>query len=116
MLTTTRWRDGPRQVCWRGTVPAMTTNSSARGPERAGCPPWTHRREAVRLFLSGTTARAAGPVALVVGTLLSAVNQGGVLLHGDLTVGVGVKIGVNYVTPFVVASLGFLAAGRQPVR
>jgi hypothetical protein len=92
----------------------MTTNSSPRQPARAGCPPWTRRRDALRLFLSGVTVRAAGRVALVVGTLLSAVNQGGVLLDGDLTVGVGVKVGVNYLTPFVVASLGFLAAGRRP--
>lgn len=100
----------------RGTVADMTASSPPSQPAHPGCPAWTRRRDALRLFLSGVTVRAAGPVALVVGTLLSAVNQGGVLLNGDLTVGVGVKVGVNYLTPFVVTSLGFLAAGRQPVR
>lgn len=92
----------------------MSAPPSRDGPERAGCPPWTQRRQALRLLLSGVTVRAAGPVALTVGTLLSAVNQGSVLLHGHLTTGLAVKVAVNYLTPFVVASLGFLAAGRQP--
>ena len=65
------------------------------------------------LFLSGVTVRAAGPVALVVGTLLSAVNQGGVLMQGRVSTALVAKIAVNYLTPFVVASLGFLAAGRR---
>jgi hypothetical protein len=92
----------------------MTVEEPNRRRSRAGCPPWTRRRDALRLFLRGITVRAATPVALVVGSLLSAVNQGDVLRHADLSPGLVVKVAVNYLTPFVVASLGFLAAGRQP--
>lgn len=91
----------------------MTIDEPSRRQSHAGCPPWTRRRDALRLFLRGVTVRAAAPVALVVGSLLSAVNQGGVLLHADLSAGLAVKVAVNYLTPFVVASLGFLAAGRR---
>ena len=91
----------------------MTVEEPGRRPRRTGCPPWTRRQDALRLFASGITVRAAAPVALAVGTLLSAVNQGGAVLHGRLSAGLVAKVAVNYLTPFVVASLGFLAAGRQ---
>ena len=42
------------------------------------------RRELV-LFCRGVTVGIAGRVALVVGTILSAVNQGSVILGGDAT-------------------------------
>lgn len=75
---------------------------------------WTGPREAVLLFLRGATARTAAPVALVVGTVLSAVNQGHVLLAGDGGLGTWIRIGINYLVPFCVASIGFLAARRRP--
>ena len=80
---------------------------------RSGCPPWTTRREGAGLFLRGVTVRAATPVALLVGSLLSVVNQGTTLVHQGLTDGVAAKVVVNYLTPFVVASIGFLTAGRR---
>jgi hypothetical protein len=106
---------------WRAEHPEGIPRDAPAFPSggragRTGCPPWTHRREALGLFLSGVTVRAAAPVALVVGSVLSAVNQGGVLLQGRLHIGLVVKIVVNYLTPFVVASLGYLAAGRRPPR
>jgi len=79
----------------------------------SGCPSWSTRRQGVRLFLRGVTIRAAAPVAVVAGTLLSLINQGTALFAGRLATGVLVKVAVNYATPFVVASLGFLAAGRE---
>lgn len=82
------------------------------GPPR--CPPWSGTGEAARLFLAGVTARAAAPIAVVVGTILSAVNEGGALLAGRLDAALAVKVAVNYVVPFVVASLGYLTAGRVP--
>lgn len=51
----------------------------------------------------------------VVGTLLSAVNQGDVLLAGDASAATVIKVGVNYVVPFTVASIGFLGARRAPL-
>lgn len=66
------------------------------------------------LFLGGRTARTAAPVAAVVGTVLSAVNQGDVLLGGDAGPSTWVRVGVNYRVPFLVASFGFLSARRVP--
>lgn len=80
---------------------------------RRRCPPWRTPREAIRLFLSGVTARSALPIAVLVGTILSAVNNGAALLAGQFTISVAVKIVVNYMIPFFVASAGFLSAGRS---
>lgn len=63
-------------------------------------------------MLGGVTARTAIPVALVVGTVLSAVNQGVAVAGGDATPAVWLRVGFNYVVPFVVSSTGFLGAGR----
>jgi hypothetical protein len=57
--------------------------------------------------------RTAWKVAAVVGTLLSAVNQGAVIAGGDATWATWVRVGVNYVVPFAVASVGFLSACRE---
>ena len=46
------------------------------------------------------------------GNLLSLVNQGNALFTARLTSGLQAKVAVNYAPPFVVASVGFLAAGR----
>jgi hypothetical protein len=73
---------------------------------------WNRPSEAVALFLRGHTVRTASPVAAVVGTLLSAVNQGAVVVGGDATVGTWLRIAFNYAVPFVVASIGYLSARR----
>ncbi|MBI2170083.1 MAG: hypothetical protein HYU28_11395 [Actinobacteria bacterium] len=53
-------------------------------------------------------------MAAVVGTILSAVNQGSVIADGRTTWVTAVRVLVNYVTPFTVASIGFLSARRSP--
>lgn len=63
-------------------------------------------------MLRGATVRTAAPVAAVVGTLLSAVNQGHVLLGGAAGTGTWVRVAVNFLVPFCVASIGFLSACR----
>ena len=76
-------------------------------------PSWTTPRQAARLFAHGVTVRAAYPVALVVGTILSAVNQGSTIVDGDATWVTWLRVGVNYCVPFIVASIGFLSACRS---
>lgn len=85
---------------------------SARGQARSVT--WSHPSQAVLLFLRGVTARTAVPVAAVVGTVLSAVNQGDVVLSGTASPWVWVRIAVNYLVPFLVASFGYLSAWRSP--
>ena len=78
----------------------------------ASRPVWSTRRQELVLFLRGVTVRVAGRVAIVVGTILSAVNQGSVILAGDATGFTWTPIAVNYLIPFVVASFGYLAGCR----
>lgn len=63
------------------------------------------------LFVRGRTARTAVPVAVVVGTVLSVVNQGHLLLDGGDTA-TWVRVGVNFLVPYCVASVGWLSARR----
>jgi len=69
--------------------------------------------QAVVLVLRGATARTAGPIAAIVGTVLSLVNEGQVLADGQAGTGAWIRIGVNYAVPFVVASIGYLAPLRD---
>lgn len=75
--------------------------------------PWSRPRDALRLLLSGATARACLPVALVVGTILSLVNQGDVVAQGMTDVTVVAKVLANYTIPFLTSSLGALLAVRE---
>jgi len=51
-------------------------------------------------------------VALVMGTLLMVINQGDVLLSGQLTVLVASKIVLTYTVPFSVSTYSALGANR----
>jgi len=62
------------------------------------------------MFLRGATLRTASAIALVVGTWLSLMNQGRPIVHGHPP---WIKLLLNYLTPFVVCSLGYLAARRR---
>lgn len=75
-------------------------------------PPWTTRAEACRLVLRGFTFPTCARVALVVGTILTVVNQGSVIAVGDATVATWLRVGVNYLVPFIVSSIGYLAPFR----
>ena len=83
------------------------TKGAARPPTPTT---WTTYRQAARMFLRGTTVATATRIALVVGTWLSLLNQGHLVASGHPP---WVKLGLNYLTPFIVASLGFLAARRR---
>ncbi|MGE3594319.1 MAG: nitrate/nitrite transporter NrtS [Dehalococcoidia bacterium] len=50
--------------------------------------------------------------ALVVGTILTAINQGDRILAGDVTAVMVLKIGLTYCVPFCVSSYGALGASR----
>ena len=92
--------------------PGLSQGGGGHG--RGGMRPTSsHPREALRLFLGGATLRTAWKVAVVVGTVLSAVNQGSVLVDGKATAATWVRVGVNYLVPFLVSSVGFLSACRN---
>ena len=76
-------------------------------------PTWSTWRGAVRVVLHRPHLRTTVRIALVVGTVLFAINQLDVVLRGDATAATWVKGLVTYAVPFVVANLGVLTASRQ---
>lgn len=57
--------------------------------------------------------RRALRVAVLVGTTLFVINQGDIVLRGDLTPGVAAKIGLTYLVPFSVSTYSALAINRM---
>ena len=51
-------------------------------------------------------------IAAIVGCILSIINEGDVIVHGHATAATGLKIGLNFVVPFIVSNLGVLAGTR----
>ena len=90
----------------------MQPAGSGLQPRSGRCPPWTRLPDAIRLFVLGGTVRAALPVAAVVGCVLSAINEAPRLVDGGYRRLIWVQIAVNFVVPFLVASYGYLTAGR----
>ena len=76
-------------------------------------PSWGTRREAVALWFAKTTLRKTLKIAAIVGTLLSLINQGSVIAGGDATAATWIRVGLNYLVPFCVSSVGFLSATRR---
>jgi hypothetical protein len=57
--------------------------------------------------------RKASIVAGVVGTILAVINQGDLLLRGQLSKGTLVKIVLTYAVPFCVSVYSVLATNRE---
>ena len=74
---------------------------------------WSTPLEALRIVFLRTTLRKTIRIALVVGTLLSLINQAGVIFGGNATAVTWMRVGANYVVPFCVSSAGFLGATRR---
>jgi hypothetical protein len=51
-------------------------------------------------------------IALVVGTILTLINQGDRIAAGEIDLVVGLKIAANYVVPWCVSSIGYISARR----
>ena len=79
---------------------------STDGPTRLG---W---RGAVAICRRPANLRRTAKIALVVGCVLTLINQGDVIARGHATAVVGVKVGLNFLVPFVVSNLGVLAGER----
>lgn len=74
---------------------------------------WETWPEALRLFLHGTTLRSCIPVAIIVGSILSTINQSDVIVNGAATTFTWLKVGMNFVIPFCVSSYGYLNGCRS---
>lgn len=49
----------------------------------------------------------------MVGTILSLINQSGVILAGEATSAMWARVGANYFVPFCVSNVGLLAGARR---
>lgn len=74
---------------------------------------WRGWREAVRVVLWPVHLKRTVVTALLVGTILFAINQLNVVIDGDANAGVWLKTGVTYLVPFAVSNVGILIGTRR---
>lgn len=74
---------------------------------------WGTRRSYFEVCLHPPHLLRTGAITFIVGTWLTLFNQGGLLLAGQFTGGLGVKVFLNYLTPFVVSNWGLIARRSQ---
>lgn len=74
---------------------------------------WTHWREAPAVILHPPHLRRTISVALVVGTILFAINQLDVVLNGNADARTWIKGFSTYLVPFCVANYGVLTGTRR---
>jgi hypothetical protein len=68
--------------------------------------------DAARICLRREHLRRTVRIALVVGVILTSINQADVIIRGDATAVTWIKAAGNFVVPFVVSNLGLLAGWR----
>ena len=85
--------------------------SVSGGQEREG---WSTLGQAVLLACRPRVLRRTIPIALIVGTVLSLVNEGGILFGGHPGGTTWAKVAANFLVPFCVSSTGYLTAVRRP--
>ena len=78
-----------------------------------GAPEWSTWRQAPAVVLYRPHLHKTIRIALVVGTVLFAINQLDVVLRGAATPLVWFKVAVTYLVPFCVSNLGILIASRR---
>lgn len=86
---------------------ALAATADARGATWDSPRDWP-RCVAYRPHLARTAATA-----LIVGTILFAINHLDAALHGDAGRGTWIATGISYLVPFCVANLGMLAGCRR---
>jgi hypothetical protein len=69
-------------------------------------------RDAIAICARREHLRSTATIALIVGTILTLINQADVIIGGDAKALTWVKAGLNYCVPFVVSNLGLLAGKR----
>jgi hypothetical protein len=62
--------------------------------------------------LDRANLRRTSTIALVVGCVLTLINEGDVLIGGHVTGRTGIKIVLNFCVPFIVSNLGIIAGRR----
>ncbi len=86
----------------------MTPGRPRTGQPRRG----DDLRAAIAYCLTPAHLRRTVLIGLVVGTILTLVNQSDVILAGEAGPTTALKVAANYVIPFIVSNLGLLS-GRD---
>lgn len=81
-----------------------------------GPPTWATARDIPRVVFNRRSLTRTISVALVVGTVLFAINQLDVVMSGTATAGTWIKAATTYLVPFCVANYGVLTATHRPGR
>jgi hypothetical protein len=68
---------------------------------------------AVEVCCVRPTLRRTARIAAVVGVVLTGINEGDGLVHGNVSDAAGIKMALNFLVPFVVSNLGVLAGTRR---
>jgi hypothetical protein len=76
-------------------------------------PTWDRWRDTPAVVFYPPHLRRTAAIALVVGTILFAINQLDVVVQGNATTIVWVKAAATYVVPFCVSNAGVLVATRR---
>lgn len=66
-------------------------------------------REACAFCLKRRNLRRTLRIALVVGVILTVINQGEVIASGDATTATWVRCALNFLVPFLVSNAGLLS-------
>jgi len=69
--------------------------------------------EWLRLATSSSVVRRASAVAVVVGTVLVAINHGDAILRGDFPLGRGVRVVLTVLVPYCVSTYSSVGAIRE---
>jgi hypothetical protein len=74
---------------------------------------WSTSRELLAVVSAPQNLKRTVSVALIVGTLFFTMNQLGIILDGNATALVWLKVALTYLTPLVVSNVGVLSATRR---
>lgn len=83
--------------------------------DTADPPTWSSWREALRVCAYPPHLKKTVRIALLVGTILFAINQLVVVLHGRADASVWLRTGLTYLVPFCVSNYGILVATRRRI-
>lgn len=96
-------------------VPRPASNPVVSAAARVAIAPTRERlRAALEVCADPANLRRTIPIALVVGVVLTLINQLDIFVAGRASALTAVKIGLNFCVPFVVSNVGLLAGKRSP--
>ena len=88
--------------------------TDGQAPVPPPAPAWSTAAEAWQVVAHRPHLRRTLLTAVIVGTVLFAINQLDVVLSGAATTATWVKAAITYLVPFAVANVGVLVASRRP--